>query len=429
MWRLKSSKTPSDHNRLLDVQQSGTPRSASPDSPLIKEIDNDLRATFATGRPMEDKADLIQCKHCKKPMLKSVAAPHMKLCLQKKKEREQKKKEQKEAARKAREAREKGKDIAAASDAESTIVTGGAKDATGDADSASGEIKTAKKSAAGPTDKSKKRKAETATEGEKEPKKKKTKKEIEAAKVKVAKPKGPVDVEKQCGVLLANGAFCARSLTCKSHAMGAKRAVPGRSLPYDMLLQAYQKKNQAKQQSKCSSSLRCSDICVSRPGFLALRYILWKYSTYNAAEAAIDAIAPLVDDIAATGPVDSDEERDLVMAAIARSRPRPMDQHIFVPMRKKYAFVRMKEMLSNALGGSRGGGMFGNSQGMAAPPPVMAGVGTGLNGGDASTSGEGSGEATRRASTTSQGPRPGVGPVPLGLPVRKVSIGGASVAA
>lgn len=32
--------------------------------------------------------------------------------------------------------------------------------------------------------------------------------------------------------------------------MGAKRAVAGRSLPYDMLLAAYQKKNQAKQQSE-----------------------------------------------------------------------------------------------------------------------------------------------------------------------------------
>ena len=61
---------------------------------------------------------------------------------------------------------------------------------------------------------------------------------------------GPVDVEKQCGVLLPNGQPCARSLTCKSHSMGAKRAVAGRSLPYDMLLAAYQKKNQAKQQSK-----------------------------------------------------------------------------------------------------------------------------------------------------------------------------------
>lgn len=56
-------------------------------------------------------------------------------------------------------------------------------------------------------------------------------------------------MERQCGVLLPNGLPCARSLTCKSHSMGAKRAVAGRSLPYDMLLAAYQKKNQAKQQS------------------------------------------------------------------------------------------------------------------------------------------------------------------------------------
>jgi hypothetical protein len=64
---------------------------------------------------------------------------------------------------------------------------------------------------------------------------------------------GPVDVEKQCGVVLANGAQCARSLTCKSHSMGAKRGVR-RSLPYDMLLSQYQKKNQAKQQSGFSFS-------------------------------------------------------------------------------------------------------------------------------------------------------------------------------
>lgn len=112
-------------------------------------------------------------------------------------------------------------------------------------------MKSAKKSAAkatldGTPKKSKKRKADG--EGEKEPKKKKTRKD-EPPKPKVPKPKGPVDVEKQCGVPIANGGFCARSLTCKSHPMGAKRSVPGRSLPYDMLLAQYQKKNQAKQQS------------------------------------------------------------------------------------------------------------------------------------------------------------------------------------
>lgn len=95
--------------------------------------------------------------------------------------------------------------------------------------------------------KSKKRKADL--EGDKEPKKKKLKKD-EPPKPKLPKPKGPVDVEKQCGVLLPNGGYCARSLTCKSHSMGAKRGVPGRSMPYDFLLAQYQKKNQAKQQSK-----------------------------------------------------------------------------------------------------------------------------------------------------------------------------------
>lgn len=72
-----------------------------------------------------------------------------------------------------------------------------------------------------------------------------------------------MDVEKQCGVLLPNGQPCARSLTCKSHSMGAKRAVAGRSLPYDMLLAAYQKKNQAKQQSK--SGLVAGNPSLGRP--------------------------------------------------------------------------------------------------------------------------------------------------------------------
>jgi SAGA-associated factor 73 len=81
-------------------------------------------------------------------------------------------------------------------------------------------------------------------DAEKAPNAKKKKKD--EPKQKGAKPKGPVDVERQCGVSLPNGGYCARSLTCKSHSMGLKRAVPGRSLPYDMLLAQYQKKNQAK---------------------------------------------------------------------------------------------------------------------------------------------------------------------------------------
>jgi hypothetical protein len=45
--------------------------------------------------------------------------------------------------------------------------------------------------------------------------------------------------------------MCARSLTCKSHSMGAKRAVMGRSMRYDVLLAQYQKRNHARQHSEC----------------------------------------------------------------------------------------------------------------------------------------------------------------------------------
>jgi hypothetical protein len=55
---------------------------------------------------------------------------------------------------------------------------------------------------------------------------------------KTRKLKGPVDVEKQCGVPLPNGLMCTRSLTCKAHSMGAKRPVMGRSKHYDVPLAA-----------------------------------------------------------------------------------------------------------------------------------------------------------------------------------------------
>lgn len=61
----------------------------------------------------------------------------------------------------------------------------------------------------------------------------------------------PLDLDKQCGVIqIPNGTPCTRSLTCKSHSMGAKRAVAGRSQPYDVLLAAYQKKAIGRPQCK-----------------------------------------------------------------------------------------------------------------------------------------------------------------------------------
>ncbi|KAG7284872.1 hypothetical protein NEMBOFW57_009487 [Staphylotrichum longicolle] len=57
--------------------------------------------------------------------------------------------------------------------------------------------------------------------------KQRTNKKKDELKPKVAKPKRPIDVERH---------------------MNAKRAVPGRSLPYEMLLATYRERNWAKQQ-------------------------------------------------------------------------------------------------------------------------------------------------------------------------------------
>jgi hypothetical protein len=104
-------------------------------------------------------------------------------------------------------------------------------------------------------------------------------------------------------------------------------------------------------------------------------------------EAAIDANAPLADDFQdPSGPVDSDDEKDLIMAAIARSRPKPLAQHIFVPVRRKYAYVRMKEMLGHALMGSKGS-IFGSAAAAAAaveaPAPQPSGAAGASAGGGA----------------------------------------------
>lgn len=268
-------------------------------------------------------------------MSESVAASHAPLCLEKKRERARKKKEAKEAKVRDAKAREAAEEKDKDGDAVEDLIA--AAEGVDGVDEQSSAKKPPKKSASknasdGPK-KSKKRKADDAAGADKEPKKKKLKKD-EPPKPKVPKPKGPVNVETQCGVLLPNGGFCARSLTCKSHSMGSKRAVPGRSLPYDQLLAMYQKRNQAKIQ-----------------------------------KAALSAAAPLLDDEPPTGPIDSDEEKDAVMAAIARSRPTPLEQHVFVPTTRKYKHIRMKEMLGNALGVK--GGLLGGARAELAEAGIM----------------------------------------------------------
>ncbi|SMQ48565.1 unnamed protein product [Zymoseptoria tritici ST99CH_1A5] len=277
----------------------------------INKVPSTLAKAFPNGKPMADKPEVLRCNHCKRAVAKHTMPKHIEGCLNKKQEKQRKKKEAKDA-RDAAARRERAGDS--------------------DEDDEDGANKTASKT--GLTASKKRKAADDGEEGL--PSKKKKKKD--EPKAKAARPKAPVDVEKQCGVELPQGGQCARSLTCKSHSMGAKRSVPGRSAPYDKLLLDYQRKNQAKLQ-----------------------------------KAAFDANAPNPDDdMLPSGPVDSEEEKDAVMQSIARSwGGRPLYQPIRVPLRQKYEYNRIKGMMEHAFGGNRtGGSIFGNvgsSGGLFAP--------------------------------------------------------------
>jgi SAGA-associated factor 73 len=70
-----------------------------------------------------------------------------------------------------------------------------------------------------------------------------SKKKKATPKVTKGRLKGPVDLTKQCGVINDKGLPCSRSLTCKSHSMGAKRSVPDRPRDYDELLLEWNRAN------------------------------------------------------------------------------------------------------------------------------------------------------------------------------------------
>lgn len=228
---------------------------------------------------------MLKCNHCKRTVTEHAMPKHIERCLNKKQEKQRKKKEAKDA-RDAAARKERGQESDEEEDGERSAVKGGAA--------------------------SKKRKAADETE-EGIPTKKKKKKD--EAKAKASKPKAPVDVERQCGVELPQGGQCARSLTCKSHSMGAKRAVAGRSAPYDKLLMEYQRKNAARQQ-----------------------------------KAAFDANAPdPEDDILSSGPVDEQAETDQFMKSLAQNwGGAPLIPPKRAPLAKKYDRVRIRDMIASA---------------------------------------------------------------------------------
>ncbi|CAD6444852.1 cb8bafe8-6a00-4810-88c1-57d19072a576 [Sclerotinia trifoliorum] len=393
LGNIKLKKQPPKHNKpgnwregsIIDVDEkkkgTDTPSTTiSSPGPVVNMLDDSALETFATGRPLEDSPDLQVCKHCKKSVLKSATEKHVKACLNAKRLKLLKKKEAKEARDKVKKKlSSKGVD----GDGDTKM---GSDDDDDDDEKAPGGFKSSKKGAGKNNGDAKGKKRKADGEGEKGPKQKKKKEE---PKPKAPKPKGPVDVERQCGVL-KDGVPCARSLTCKSHSMGAKRAVPGRTLPYDMLLSQYQKKNQAKQQ-----------------------------------KAAIDANAPLEDEDLLNGPIDSDEELLAVQSGLANWNPQPLVPPLIqYPIQYRYRDERLWEQLHNATNGftlnickvkGLGAQKAGIENGENDGDEIMGGMGDGTNGNGSSEMGLGIvGPAVRRPS----------GFVLQGVPQRKQSMAG-----
>ncbi|KAI9275465.1 SCA7, zinc-binding domain-containing protein [Phascolomyces articulosus] len=181
------------------------------------------------------------------------------------------------------------------------------------------------------------------------PEKKKLKKEKQKAKA-TPKQKAPLDLDKQCGVIQGpNNTPCTRSLTCKSHSMGAKRAVAGRSQPYDVLLSAYQKKAIGRPQSTgANASTNKGTTTVTKTTKTNAK----KSQNRTASPAPASATGTNAQDsiqINEEHHVNSDEEVDNVMNAIRQSCPMPLAEKPFYFVKRRRQCYRLRDILLDTI--------------------------------------------------------------------------------
>lgn len=73
---------------------------------------------------------------------------------------------------------------------------------------------------------------------------------------------------------------------------------------------------------------------------------------------ALSSLAPRDEDLEPTGPINSDEETEAVMAGIARSRPQPIAQHVHFDLRRRNEIIAIKAELRANWRGQDGKGLF-----------------------------------------------------------------------
>ncbi|KAG2225868.1 hypothetical protein INT45_007112 [Circinella minor] len=194
--------------------------------------------------------------------------------------------------------------------------------------------------------------------------KKKIKKEKQKAK-STPKQKAPLDLDKQCGVIQGpNNTPCTRSLTCKSHSMGAKRAVSGRSQPYDVLLSAYQKKAIGRPQFIFNSyilndvplyQLAAGANATTNKGATTMtkttKTSTKKLQNRTASPAPVSAAANTHDNTPTNDEhhINSDEEVDSVMNAIRQSCPMPLAEKPFYFVKRRRQCYRLRDILLDTI--------------------------------------------------------------------------------
>ncbi|KAK9768067.1 SAGA complex subunit Sgf73 [Basidiobolus ranarum] len=157
-------------------------------------------------------------------------------------------------------------------------------------------------------------------------------------KATIKRVKGPLDLDRQCGVIAGpNNTPCTRSLTCKNHSMASKRAVVGRTQPYDILLQAYQAKNLLNKPMKNNPSANVevqNGVDGSGTG---------------------DGLGTIAEDRV----LDSDEEVNIVLEALTHSHPQPLATRPVMFVRRRHHCLRVHDVLLDAMRGPLDSGIEG----------------------------------------------------------------------
>ncbi|KAF9166246.1 hypothetical protein DFQ26_008387 [Actinomortierella ambigua] len=216
---FKSSTSWSEIRNQLDAENRcdvNEKPNAKTKSPTASRLDYQEMKTYG-GQPMADDLVVMTCNHCNKPMIPSAYRQHRLHCKQEEPD---------------------------SPEIPLSIQTDLHMDRK--QDSATPKTKKRKESVAleepvTPVTAASEMSPPPPPDKKPSEKKQKTAKPVKAKAT--GRVKGPLDLDKQCGVIaIPGGNPCTRSLTCKSHSMSAKRAVQGRSQPYDVLLGFYHKK-------------------------------------------------------------------------------------------------------------------------------------------------------------------------------------------